>query len=85
MVVRYRTRGESPQEGTVAISTADTAAEYTRYAEHCVETARKLRGQEARTLHREMAAEWIKLAQRLVEEATLSARPTTKRRKTSQG
>jgi RNA 3'-terminal phosphate cyclase len=85
MAVRYRTRGESPKGGTVALSTADTAAEYTRYAEHCVETARILREQKARTLHREMAAEWIKLAQRLLEEATLSARPTTKHRKTSQG
>jgi hypothetical protein len=59
----------------LGIANADKAAEYTRYAEQCVETARILRHHEARTFHREMVAEWIRLAQLTAEEAALSARP----------
>ncbi len=62
----------------------DTYKDYVRYAEHCIETARILRHQEARSLHREMAAEWIRLAQRLAEDAALGARPAVPRRKISQ-
>ncbi len=63
---------------------ADKAAEFTRYAELCVETAKILPHHEARILHREMAAEWIRLAQGMVEEdAKLSAKPARRRRKTA--
>jgi hypothetical protein len=66
----------------LGIANADKAAEYTRYAEHCVETAKILPHHEARTLHREMAAEWIRLAQGIVEEAAIpSAKPAERRRK----
>jgi hypothetical protein len=58
----------------LGIANANKAAQYTRYAEHCVETARTLREQEARILHREMAAEWIRLAQLIAEEVALGAR-----------
>jgi len=58
----------------LGIANADKAAEYTRYAEHCVNTARTLREQEARVLHREMAAEWIRLAQLAAEDVALGAR-----------
>jgi DNA primase len=68
---------------TLGHGNADKAAEYTRYAKRCVETAKTLPDREDRSLHREMAAEWLRLAERLVEEATFSAQP--KRRKTSQG
>jgi hypothetical protein len=68
----------------VAISKADKADDYRRYAEHCLETARLLPGQEARMLHREMAGEWINLAQRIAEDAALGERPM-RRRKTSRG
>ena len=64
---------------------ADKAAEYTHYAERCVETAKTLTNQEDRTLHREMAAEWLRLAQLIAERATLSAQPSLKRRKTTRG
>jgi hypothetical protein len=52
----------------VGISRADKADEYMHYAEHCMKTARTISDREPRTLHREMAAEWIKLAQAMVED-----------------
>jgi hypothetical protein len=47
----------------VAISKTAKADEYLRYAEHCLKSAEKLPGQDSRVLLREMAAEWVKLAQ----------------------
>jgi hypothetical protein len=38
------------------------AAEYQVYAEHCVRTAAMIPDRESRVLLREMAAEWLKLA-----------------------
>ena len=64
---------------------ADKAAVYTRYAECCVETAKTLRDREDRSLQREMAAEWLRLAQLIAEDAAYSARSSPKRRKTRQG
>jgi hypothetical protein len=46
----------------VAISQADKAMEYANYAKHCLEIARKIPDRESRVVHREMAAEWFKLA-----------------------
>ena len=51
---------------------ADEAAVYTRYAERCVETAKTLRDREERSPLREMAAEWLRLAERIAEEAVLA-------------
>jgi hypothetical protein len=68
----------------LGITNADKAAEYLRYAEHCVEAAKILRDHDARTLHREMAAEWISLAQRAAEDAAFSGKSTRKPRKTSE-
>jgi hypothetical protein len=62
------------------ITNADKAAEYMRYAEHCVKTAKILGQHEAR--NREMAAEWMELAQRRMEEATSGAQSIPQRRKT---
>ena len=61
---------------------ADKAAEYMRYAERCVETAKTLLDREDRRLHREMAAEWLRLAQLIAEDAADSARSSPKARKT---
>ena len=69
----------------MAISNADKAAEYMGFAEHCVETTMILSDHEARTLHREMAAEWIRLAQRIAEDAALRAQSIPKRRQTGRG
>ena len=44
------------------ISQADKAMEYQNYAAHCLRTAALLPNQEDRIIHREMAAEWFKLA-----------------------
>jgi hypothetical protein len=64
---------------------ADKAAEYLRHAERCVETARKLRDREERSLHREMAAEWLRQAQLIAEDAAPSARSSPNARKTNRG
>jgi len=37
--------------------------EYTRYAEHCLAVARITRDQQSRVVQREMAAEWLRLAE----------------------
>jgi hypothetical protein len=36
--------------------------EYTRFATHCLEMVTVARGQESRSIQREMAAEWLRLA-----------------------
>jgi hypothetical protein len=46
----------------VAISKADKAMEYVNYAKHCLKIVRTIPDQESRIVHREMAAEWMKLA-----------------------
>jgi hypothetical protein len=67
----------------VAISKADKADEYIRYAEHCVKTLKGIPEWESRVLHREMAGEWIRLAHGMMEEAAVRAQPMGQRRKTS--
>ena len=81
---RYSIRSRSTED-TLRNENADKAAEYMRYAEHCVATAKTLPDREDRSLHREMAAEWLRLAQRIAEDAAHSAQSISKRRKTSQG
>ncbi|MGB7098315.1 MAG: hypothetical protein WBD95_06030 [Xanthobacteraceae bacterium] len=36
--------------------------EYARYAQHCLQMVAATREQEARSIQREMAAEWLRLA-----------------------
>jgi hypothetical protein len=36
--------------------------EYANYAHHCMKIVNKIPDQESRMIHREMAAEWLKLA-----------------------
>jgi hypothetical protein len=36
--------------------------EYTRFAAHCLEMVTIARGRESRSIQREMAAEWLRLA-----------------------
>jgi hypothetical protein len=40
----------------------DTHKNYARYAAHCLEMTGATKDQEARSINREMAAEWLKLA-----------------------
>jgi hypothetical protein len=81
---RYPAR-PNRRSNTLRSENADKAAEYVRYAECCVETAKTLPDREGRSLHREMAAEWLKLAHLIAEDAAYSAPSSPKRRKTSQG
>ena len=40
----------------------DKFKDYTRYAEHCLNMVASTRDQELRCIQREMAAEWLRLA-----------------------
>jgi hypothetical protein len=52
----------------MAISQAAKAMEYMGYARHCLNTMMKIPDQESRIVHREMAAEWFKLAGQAAKE-----------------
>jgi hypothetical protein len=44
----------------------DTHKDYVRYAAHCLEMTGATKDQEARSINREMAAEWLKLADAII-------------------
>jgi hypothetical protein len=46
----------------MAIPKNDKRKEYARYAAHCLSMVTVSADQDSRVLHREMAAEWLKLA-----------------------
>jgi hypothetical protein len=46
----------------VAVPKNDKHKEYTRYAAHCLNMVTATKEQEARAIQREMAAEWLRLA-----------------------
>jgi len=46
--------------------TNDKHKEYARYAAHCLDMVPVTKDQEVRALNREMAAEWLKLADSLL-------------------
>jgi hypothetical protein len=71
----------------VAISQADKAMEYARYAEHCLKMVELIPNRHARIIHREMAAAWFQLADQAArKDTTPAARQTTTRAKrTSRG
>jgi hypothetical protein len=48
--------------GIMANPKNDKHKEYTRFAAHCLEMVTVARDQESRSIQREMAAEWLKLA-----------------------
>jgi hypothetical protein len=45
----------------------DKHKEYAHYAEHCLQMVPKIPDQEYRAIQREMAAEWIKLADAILQ------------------
>ena len=47
---------------TVPTGTRDKHNEYTRYAEHCLKMSKQNLEHDSRIVLREMAAEWLKLA-----------------------
>jgi hypothetical protein len=46
----------------MTVSKNDKFKDYTRYAEHCLNMVAGTRDQESRCIQREMAAEWLRLA-----------------------
>jgi len=46
----------------MAISKTNKHKEYARYAAHCLDMVVEIKDQETRALNREMAAEWLRLA-----------------------
>jgi hypothetical protein len=56
------------QGSAVATSKSDTAVEYANYGRHCLRVVRELPDQDSRMLHREMAAEWFRLADQAAHE-----------------
>ena len=46
----------------MAVPRNATHVEYVRYAEHCLNMTNTTRDQDARAIQRDMAAEWLKLA-----------------------
>ena len=57
------------QGGIVTISKSDKAMEYSDYARHCLKIVMKIPDQASRVIHREMAAEWFKLADQAAADA----------------
>ena len=57
----------------MTIPKSDKAIEYADYARHCLKVVTQIPDQESRIKHREMAAEWFKLADQAAADATFSA------------
>jgi hypothetical protein len=52
----------------VTASKSDKAVEYANYGQHCLQVVGVLPDQDSRMIHREMAAEWFKLADQAARE-----------------
>jgi hypothetical protein len=55
----------------MAIPKNDQHKEYTRYAEHCLNMVTATTDQDARVINREMAAEWLRLADAIIHPKKL--------------
>ncbi len=53
----------------MAVPKNDKHKEYARYAAHCLGISPALSEQEDRAINREMAAEWLKLADDIIEQS----------------
>jgi hypothetical protein len=58
------------QGGTMADPKNEKHADYVRYAKHCLEITHEISDQDHRAINREMAAEWLKLADDIIELST---------------
>ena len=56
----------------MAVPKSDKHGEYARYAAHCLEMVPRAPSQEYQTIQREMAAEWIKLADAILQPPKLA-------------
>jgi hypothetical protein len=52
--------------GNVTIPKSDKHKDYTRYAEQCLKMVTLAKDRDSRAIQREMAAEWLKLADAIV-------------------
>ena len=66
--------------GKTVASLADSAQQYLGFAHNCLKVARSLPEREDRIVHREMAAEWIRLAQMMAEDAAYDTNEAGKAR-----
>jgi hypothetical protein len=55
----------------MAIRKNDQHKEYTRYAKHCLNMVTATTDQDARVINREMAAEWLRLADAIIHSQKL--------------
>jgi hypothetical protein len=62
---RARLPTGSPRERTMVDSKNDKHKKYARYAAHCLEMVPSAPDRDFRVIQREMAAEWLKLAETL--------------------
>jgi hypothetical protein len=70
----------------VTPSQADKAIEYAGYAKHCLKIVDKIPDQASRMIHREMAAEWFKLADQAASgDATAGAQADPARKRADHG
>ena len=53
----------------MAIPVGGKHKEYVRYAEHCLEMIGMTRDQKSRSVNREMAAEWLRLADDVLRQS----------------
>ena len=53
---------DSGQVGIMTVPKNEKYKDYARYAEHCLNMVASTRDQELRCIQREMAAEWLRLA-----------------------
>jgi hypothetical protein len=61
--------GEQP-EVVVKILKNDKHKEYARYAAHCLQMVTAAKDQKTRSIQREMAAEWLRLADAILHPPT---------------
>ena len=61
---------ETSGEPITAIPKSDKHKDYARYAAHCLEMTGATKDQAARAINREMAAEWLKLADAILHHLT---------------
>jgi hypothetical protein len=59
---RHRFAATLLARGTVPIPSSDKHKEYARYAAHCLAMVTAAKDQGSRAIQREMAAEWLRLA-----------------------
>ena len=62
MCDRFAARLEFVRQGGMTVPKNDTYKDYVRYAEHCLNMVATTTDQESRSTQREMAPEWLRLA-----------------------